>query len=390
MTKNLENKIKKDVIETKLSNIYAFSEKISVIPDLVKLTLGEPDFATPKHVKEAAIEAINDDESHYTTTRGRMETRKAAADFLKNKYDVEYDPATELVITNGVTEAMYDTIATFIDDGDEVLIPTPAFPVYYSLVDIFGGKLVQINTQPDGFLMTPARLQAAIDAHPNAKMIILNFPSNPTGRTYSADQMEKIADVLAKTDMVVVSDEIYSELTYGQKHTSIARFIPDQTILFNGLSKSHAMTGWRIGIFAGPANLVEQIAKVHELVTTSVMTASQVAAEEAFSNGQDDAQPMVEQYIKRRDYLHSALEKLGFANQLPEGAFYIFAKIPANLNQNSYDFCIDVAQQVGVGMIPGSSFGDGGEGYVRLSYATSMDNIQEALRRLQKYVEAHK
>lgn len=218
-------------------------------------------------------------------------------------------------------------------------------------------------------------------------MIILNFPSNPTGRTYSASEIQMIAEILAKTDLIVVSDEIYSELTYGQKHTSIARFIPDQTILFNGLSKSHAMTGWRIGIFAGPANLVEQIAKVHELVTTSVMTAAQVAAEEAFANGQDDALPMVKQYIKRRDYLHEGLEKLGFKNELPEGAFYIFAKIPADLNQNSYDFCIEVAEKAKVGMIPGSSFGAGGEGYVRLSYATSLDNIKEALNRLQKYLD---
>lgn len=387
MHKNLKDKIKPDVLRTQLSNIYGFSEKISKIPDLVKLTLGEPDFATPKHVKQAAIAAIDDDESHYTATWGRIETRKAAADFLKNKYDIDYDPETQLVITNGVTEAMYDTLATFIEEGDEVLVPTPAFPVYYSLIDLNGGKLVQINTQPDGFLLTPDRLQKAIAEHPNAKMIILNFPSNPTGRTYSADEIQALAEILAKTDLIVVSDEIYSELTYGQKHTSIAKFLPDQTILFNGLSKSHAMTGWRIGIFAGPANLVEQIAKVHELVTTSVMTAAQVAAEEAFSNGQDDALPMVEQYIKRRDYLHEGLEKLGFKNELPEGAFYIFAKIPADLNQNSYDFCIEVAEKAKVGMIPGSSFGAGGEGYVRLSYATSLDNIKEALNRLQKYLD---
>lgn len=387
MNKNLKAKIKRSVLATQLSNIYGFSEKISQIPDLVKLTLGEPDFATPQHVKAAAIAAIDDDESHYTATWGRIETRAAAADFLQNKYGIKYNPATQLVITNGVTEAMYDTLATFIEAGDEVLVPTPAFPVYYSLIDLNGGKLVQINTQPDDFLLTPVRLQAALKAHPKAKMIILNFPSNPTGRTYSAEEIQALADVLAKTDLVVVSDEIYSELTYGQKHTSIAKFLPDQTILFNGLSKSHAMTGWRIGIFAGPSDLVEQIAKVHELVTTSVMTAAQVAAEEAFANGQDDALPMVEQYRKRRDYLHVGLEKLGFENELPEGAFYIFAKIPAHLNQNSYDFCIEVAQKAKVGMIPGSSFGDGGEGYVRLSYATSFENLELALKRLQNYLK---
>lgn len=388
MNKNLKDQIKANVLNTQLSNIYGFSEKISKIPDLVKLTLGEPDFATPTHVKQAAIAAIDDNESHYTATWGRIETRRAAADFLQNKYGVSYDPATQMVVTNGVTEAMYDTLATFIEAGDEVLVPTPAFPVYYSLIDLNGGKLVQINTQPDDFLLTPARLKKAIAEHPHAKMIILNFPSNPTGRTYSANEVQALAEILEETNLVVVSDEIYSELTYGQKHTSIAQFIPDQTILFNGLSKSHAMTGWRIGIFAGPSDLVAQIAKVHELVTTSVMTAAQVAAEEAFANGQDDALPMVEAYLKRRDYLHEGLEKLGFQNELPEGAFYIFAKIPAHLNQNSYDFCIEIAEKAKVGMIPGSSFGAGGEGYVRLSYATSFANLTEALNRLQTYLAA--
>ncbi|WP_395319289.1 aminotransferase class I/II-fold pyridoxal phosphate-dependent enzyme [Fructilactobacillus frigidiflavus] len=386
MNKNLKDQIKANVLNTQLSNIYGFSEKISKIPDLVKLTLGEPDFATPTHVKQAAIAAIDDNESHYTATWGRIETRRAAAEFLQNKYGVIYDPATQMVVTNGVTEAMYDTLATFIEAGDEVLVPTPAFPVYYSLIDLNGGKLVQINTQPDDFLLTPDRLKKAITEHPHAKMIILNFPSNPTGRTYSANEVQALAEILEETNLVVVSDEIYSELTYGQKHTSIAKFIPDQTILFNGLSKSHAMTGWRIGIFAGPSDLVAQIAKVHELVTTSVMTAAQVAAEEAFANGQDDALPMVEAYLKRRDYLHEGLEKLGFQNELPEGAFYIFAKIPAHLNQNSYDFCIEIAEKAKVGMIPGSSFGAGGEGYVRLSYATSFANLQEALNRLQNYL----
>nr|WP_225360998.1 aminotransferase class I/II-fold pyridoxal phosphate-dependent enzyme [Fructilactobacillus lindneri] len=352
----------------------------------MKLTLGEPDFATPEHVKKAAIAAIQNNDSHYTATWGRIETRKAAADFLKQKYGLDYNPETELVITNGVTEAMFDTMETLISDGDEVLIPTPAFPVYYSLIDLNGGKRVAINTQDDDFLLTPQKLQNVIAKHPNAKALILNFPSNPTGRTYSESQIKALADVIANTNLLVISDEIYSELTYGRKHTSIAKYLPEQTILFNGLSKSHAMTGWRIGLFAGPADLVTEIAKVHELVTTSVMTAAQDAAEEAFGNGKDDALPMVTEYVKRRDYLSNALADLGFENHLPEGAFYIFAKIPAEYNQDSYDFCLDVAQNARVGMIPGSSFGPGGEGYVRASYATSMDNLHEAIKRLQAYL----
>ncbi|ANZ57912.1 aminotransferase class I/II-fold pyridoxal phosphate-dependent enzyme [Fructilactobacillus lindneri] len=386
MTEKLTSEVKKNVLNTKLSNIYGFSEKLAEIPDLIKLTLGEPDFATPEHVKKAAIAAIQNNDSHYTATWGRIETRKAAADFLKQKYGLDYNPETELVITNGVTEAMFDTMETLISDGDEVLIPTPAFPVYYSLIDLNGGKRVAINTQDDDFLLTPQKLQNVIAKHPNAKALILNFPSNPTGRTYSESQIKALADVIANTNLLVISDEIYSELTYGRKHTSIAKYLPEQTILFNGLSKSHAMTGWRIGLFAGPADLVTEIAKVHELVTTSVMTAAQDAAEEAFGNGKDDALPMVTEYVKRRDYLSNALADLGFENHLPEGAFYIFAKIPAEYNQDSYDFCLDVAQNARVGMIPGSSFGPGGEGYVRASYATSMDNLHEAIKRLQAYL----
>ncbi|KRN78617.1 aromatic amino acid aminotransferase [Fructilactobacillus lindneri] len=386
MTEKLTSEVKKNVLNTKLSNIYGFSEKLAEIPDLIKLTLGEPDFATPEHVKKAAIAAIQNNDSHYTATWGRIETRKAAADFLKQKYGLYYNPETELVITNGVTEAMFDTMETLISDGDEVLIPTPAFPVYYSLIDLNGGKRVAINTQDDDFLLTPQKLQNVIAKHPNAKALILNFPSNPTGRTYSESQIKALADVIANTNLLVISDEIYSELTYGRKHTSIAKYLPEQTILFNGLSKSHAMTGWRIGLFAGPADLVTEIAKVHELVTTSVMTAAQDAAEEAFGNGKDDALPMVTEYVKRRDYLSNALADLGFENHLPEGAFYIFAKIPAEYNQDSYDFCLDVAQNARVGMIPGSSFGPGGEGYVRASYATSMDNLHEAIKRLQAYL----
>ncbi|USS86250.1 aminotransferase class I/II-fold pyridoxal phosphate-dependent enzyme [Fructilactobacillus cliffordii] len=386
---NLIDAVQPNVIKTQLSDIYGFSEQLAQIPDLVSLTIGEPDFPTPEHVKKAGMAAIAADESHYTATWGRIGTRTAAANYLKQRYDVDYDPATQVVITNGVTEAMYATLATFVGKGDEVLLPTPAFPVYDSLVELNGGKLVEIDTQPDEFLLTPERLRATLQEHPHAKVLIVNFPSNPTGRSYSADQIQALAKVISQTNLVVVSDEIYSELTYTGRHVSLAKYLPDQTILFNGLSKSHAMTGWRIGVAAGPAPVMTEIAKVRELMSTSVMTAAQVAAEEAFGNGMDDAAPMRAEYERRRDYVYNEFTRLGFACEKPQGAFYLFAKIPERFHLNSAAFCQDVAKTVKVGMIPGSSFGAGGEGYVRISYATSMSNLEEAIRRLQVYSDEH-
>ncbi|EKK20547.1 aminotransferase class I/II-fold pyridoxal phosphate-dependent enzyme [Fructilactobacillus florum] len=386
MTPDLMKKIKPSVKAARLSDIYQFSEKIADIPGLINLTLGEPDFPTPRHVKDAAIAAINADQSHYTATRGLLETRTAAAQFLRNKYQLDYDPTTQVVITNGVTEAMYVALETFVNPQDEILMPTPAFPVYDSLLELNEARLVEINTANDQFQLTPARLQTELAAHPKAKAIILNFPANPTGVSYCRKQVQELAAVLAKTDLLVISDEIYSELTYDQTHTSIAEFIPAQTLLFNGLSKSHAMTGWRIGVVAGPADIMTEIAKVHELISTSVMTAAQIAATAAFRDGEDDAAQMRVEYERRRDYLHTALNDLGFANQLPQGAFYLFAKIPQQFNQNSYEFCLEVARKARVGLIPGSSFGAGGEGYVRISYATSQAKLEEAVARLKAYV----
>ncbi|USS93022.1 aminotransferase class I/II-fold pyridoxal phosphate-dependent enzyme [Fructilactobacillus ixorae] len=386
---NLAQAVQPNVRNTRLSDIYGFSEQLAQIPDLVSLTLGEPDFPTPEHVKQAGIAAITADQSHYTETWGRLATRTAATAYLNDRYGLDYDPTNQVVITNGVTEAMYATLATLVGPGDEVLLPTPAFPVYDSLVELNEGHLVEINTEPDGFLLTPARLQATLAAHPRAKVLLLNFPSNPTGRSYSASQIAALAQVVAHTDLVVVSDEIYSELTYTGRHVSFAKYLPEQTVLFNGLSKSHAMTGWRIGVIAGPAALVAEIAKVRELMSTSVMTAAQVAAAEAFGNGMDDAASMRAEYERRRDYLYTAVQALGFQCEKPQGAFYLFAKIPDRFHLDSAAFCQDVAQTAKVGLIPGSSFGAGGEGYVRASYATSMDNLHEAVQRLQIYCAKH-
>lgn len=384
----LLERIKPSVKNTQMAQVFKYNEEISKIPGVIKLTLGEPDFNTPEHVKEAGIQAIRDNKSHYTATAGDPKVRQAAAQYLKQKYDQDYDSENELVITAGVTGGMYATLTSIVSEGDEVLIPTPIFPFYFPIVKTNQGKIVYMNTAENNFLLSPEQLESTLQAHPRAKAIILNFPSNPTGMTYTKEQLTALADILRKYDIFVISDEIYSDLIFDQKHYSISHLLPDQTIVLNGLSKSHAMTGWRVGIIAGPAPLVEQIEKIHELSVTSITTVAQYAALEAFQNGLNDSEPMFVEYKKRRDYLHDALVKLGIECSKPQGTFYLMAKIPGDLEQDDFKFSMQLAKEAKVAVIPGSSFGPGGEGYVRFSYAASMDDLTNAIARIEKFLKA--
>ncbi|OBS42898.1 aromatic amino acid aminotransferase [Lactiplantibacillus plantarum] len=372
------------------SDILAFNAEIANIPGIVRLTLGEPDFNTPEHVKQAAIESIEADESHYAPSNGTLALRTAAAEFLAAKYDVHYDPASEVIITAGATGGIYTALTSILNPGDEVLIPTPIFPLYIAIVKLSGATPVFMDTSDNGFVLSPDQLQTTLAAHPKTKAVVLNFPSNPTGVTYRHDDLKALAAVLADQPIFVLSDEIYSELTYGEPHESIANYLPTQTILLNGVSKSHAMTGWRIGIMCAPKAITAQLGKIHQFTVTSTTTNAQAAATEALKNGLDDAQVMKREYQERRDYLYDALNDLGFQSAKPEGAFYLFSKIPAGLPQNSIAFCRELAHEARVALIPGSSFGPGGEGYVRISYAASMADLKTAVTRLRTYVASKK
>ncbi|ALG27210.1 aromatic amino acid aminotransferase [Lactiplantibacillus plantarum] len=372
------------------SDILAFNAEIANIPGIVRLTLGEPDFNTPEHVKQAAIESIEADESHYAPSNGTLALRTAAAEFLATKYDVHYDPASEVIITAGATGGIYTALTSILNPGDEVLIPTPIFPLYIAIVKLAGATPVFMDTSDNGFVLSPDQLQTALAAHPKTKAVVLNFPSNPTGVTYRHDDLKALAAVLADQPIFVLSDEIYSELTYGEPHESIANYLPTQTILLNGVSKSHAMTGWRIGIMCAPKAITAQLGKIHQFTVTSTTTNAQAAATEALKNGLDDAQVMKREYQERRDYLYDALNDLGFQSAKPEGAFYLFSKIPAGLPQNSMAFCRELAHEARVALIPGSSFGPGGEGYVRISYAASMADLKTAVTRIRTYVASKK
>ena len=388
---DLTKRFNKNLAKIEVSLIRQFDQSISSIPGILRLTLGEPDFTTPDHVKEAAKAAIDANESHYTGMSGLLALRQAASQFVNEKYKLSYDPETEILVTIGATEALSATLTAILEEGDKVLLPAPAYPGYEPIVNLIGAEVVEIDTTENDFVLTPEMLEKAIlEQGDKLKAVILNYPANPTGVAYSREQIAALADVLKKYDIFVVCDEVYSELTYTkQPHVSIAEFLPNQTIVINGLSKSHAMTGWRLAFIFAPAVFTAQLIKSHQYLVTAANTMAQFAGVEALRAGKDDAEPMKREYIERRDYILEKMTELGFKIIRPNGAFYIFAKIPAGYNQDSFAFLKDFAYKKAVAFIPGAAFGRYGEGYVRLSYAASMDTIKEAMKRLKEYMEEY-
>lgn len=385
---DLTKRFNKQLDKIQVSLIRQFDQAISEIPGVLRLTLGEPDFTTPDHVKEAAKRAIDQDQSYYTGMSGLLVLRQVASDFVKEKYQLDYNPENEILVTIGATEALSATLTAILEEGDKVLLPAPAYPGYEPIVNLVGAEIVEIDTTENGFVLTPEMLEKAIlEQGDKLKAVILNYPANPTGITYSREQLEALAAVLRKYEIFVVCDEVYSELTYtGENHVSLGTMLRDQAIIINGLSKSHAMTGWRLGFIFAPANFTAQLIKSHQYLVTAANTMAQHAAVEALTAGKDDAEPMKKEYIQRRDYIIDKMTKLGFEIIKPDGAFYIFAKIPAGYNQDSFAFLKDFAQKKAVAFIPGAAFGQYGEGYVRLSYAASMGTIREAMKRLEEYM----
>ena len=385
---DLTKRFNKQLDKIQVSLIRQFDQAISEIPGVLRLTLGEPDFTTPDHVKEAAKRAIDQNQSYYTGMSGLMTLRQAASDFVREKYQLDYNPENEILVTIGATEALSATLTAILEEGDKVLLPAPAYPGYEPIVNLVGAEIVEIDTTENGFVLTPEMLEKAIlEQGDKLKAVILNYPANPTGITYSREQLEALAAVLRKYEIFVVCDEVYSELTYtGENHVSLGTMLRDQAIIINGLSKSHAMTGWRLGFIFAPANFTAQLIKSHQYLVTAANTMAQHAAVEALTAGKNDAEPMKKEYIQRRDYIINKMTDLGFEIIKPDGAFYIFAKIPAGYNQDSFAFLKDFAQKKAVAFIPGAAFGQYGEGYVRLSYAASMGTIREAMKRLEEYM----
>lgn len=386
---SLMNHLNNNFARLKPVGIREFDAKASSIPGIVKLTLGEPDFNTPEPMKQAAIDSIKNNDSHYAPGVGTVALRKAIAHFLNDRYQLDYDPDGEITVTIGATQGIYASLAALLNPGDEVLIATPTFPLYMAITTILGGKVVEIDTSDNDFVLTPDKLKKAIADHPQAKALILNYPSNPTGVTYSSQQIEELASAVKDTDLVVIADEIYSELVYDGKHTSLAKFIPEQTLVLNGASKSHAMTGYRIGFIAGPKQLMGPVSALSGMMITSATDSAMAAAAAGFGTeaGRQATQEMKKAYQARRDFLVGALQKLGFALAKPRGAFYVFARIPAAAGNDDVAFATKLAEQAKVAVIPGSYFGAGGQGYLRLSYATSMDNLHLAVDRISAFLK---
>lgn len=383
----LQQRFNPQVNQIAVSLIRQFDERVSSIPNILRLTLGEPDFNTAEAVKTSGILAIEQNFSHYTGMAGLPEVREAACAFVQKKYQLSYDWQTEAIVTVGGTEAISAALLSILEPGDKVLLPAPVYPGYAPVITLANAQMIDMDTSQDGFVLTPEVLEASLKEHGDAvKVVILNYPSNPTGVTYTREEVKALANVLAKYNVFVLSDEIYSELIYDGTHTSIAEFIPEQTILINGLSKSHAMTGWRIGYIFAPKELTKEIIKVHQYLVTAASTISQKAAYTALTTSIDEGQKVKKEYKVRRDFVYSKMIAMGFEVAKPSGAFYIFAKIPTNFNQNSMEFCVDVAEKVQLAVIPGVAFGQAGEGYIRISYAASMEQLEEAMKRLKNYM----
>ncbi|WP_237760113.1 pyridoxal phosphate-dependent aminotransferase [Sporolactobacillus inulinus] len=391
MTHSLVSKMKKELSLIQPSDILKFDQEASAIPGIIKLTIGEPDFNTPEHVKEAGRRSIDNNRSHYAPPNGTPELRQAISHFLEKKYGLFYNADHEILVTAGATEAIYTVLTSILNPGDKVLMPTPIFPLYIPDTLLAKAEPVFMDTSANGFVLSPELLEKTLAEHGDAvKAVIFNFPCNPTGVTYRREQIEALANVLKKHDIFVICDDIYSELTYGERHVSMAEYLPDQAIVINGASKSHAMTGWRIGFICAPAVIATELGKIHQFTITSTATVAQDAALEAFENGMDDGIHMRAEYQKRRDFVYEAMSKIGFDCVKPQGAFYLFAKIPAHMIQKSMAFSRDLAHKAKVAVIPGGSFGPGGEGYIRISYAASMEQLQEAMRRIATYAETNK
>ncbi|WP_461610436.1 aminotransferase A [Cytobacillus kochii] len=380
----MEHLVNPKVKSIEISGIRKFFNMVSDTKDMISLTIGQPDFTTPTHVKDAAKLAIDEDYTSYTHNAGDLKLRAAATDFVKEKYQLDYDESTEVIVTSGASEAIDITLRTILDENCEVILPGPVYPGYEPIIRICGATPVYADITKNQFKMTASVILPLINE--NTRAIILPYPSNPTGVSLSKGEIEEIADLIRGKDIFIVADEIYSELSFDSQHFSIGSILKEQTIVINGLSKSHAMTGWRIGLLFAPEKIAKHILKVHQYNVTCASSISQMAALQALTKGIDDALPMKEEYKKRRDYVFQRLKAMNLEVVKPNGAFYFFVKIPSK-QISSFDFCLQLVKQSGVAVVPGSAFSSYGEGYFRLSFAYSMTTLEEGLNRLASFLE---
>ena len=377
------------VVGLKPSGIRKFFDIAATMKDVISLGIGEPDFTTPKPILDAGMRSLQAGETHYTSNSGKMELRQGIADNLERLYGVKYDAANEIIATVGVSEALYLTFVALLDPGDEVIIPTPCFVSYQAEVYLAGGVPVEIPSKMENnFEVDPDEIRAAIT--PRTKVIFIGYPSNPTGAVAERETLMEIAKIAIEHDLMVVSDEIYDRLVYGFKHVcfpALGEELKQRTVLLGGFSKSHAMTGWRIGFAAAPQEIIQGLVRIHQYTIMSAPTTAQDAAIEALK-ADSYVDEMVTEYDRRRKLIVTGLNKLGLTTFEPRGAFYAFPNIKAS-GMDSETFAEKLLHEEHVAVVPGDAFGAGGSGFVRCSYATNYEKIEEALRRMEKFMQRH-
>ncbi len=377
------------VVSLKPSGIRKFFDIVATMQDVISLGIGEPDFTTPEPILQAGLRSLQAGRTHYTSNAGLLELRQALAAHLKRLYGVEYDPGSEIVITVGVSEALYLAMTALLNLGEEVIIPTPCFVAYQAEVILAGGVAVEVPTfAQDDFQLRPQAIAAAIT--PQTKAILIGYPNNPTGAVASRETLLELAHIAEKNDLIVVSDELYDQLIYDVPHVCFAALpeMRSRTILLGGFSKNYAMTGWRIGFAAGPADLIKGLLRVHQYTIMSAPTTAQDAALEALLHGAPHVEAMRQEYNRRRRLIVDGLNHLGLATIEPHGAFYAFPSV-AITGMDDETFARKLLEEERVAVVPGSAFGPGGEGYVRCSYATAYEKIEEALRRMERFLQRH-
>ena len=375
------------VKEIKPSGIRKFFDIAAEMDDVISLSIGEPDFKTPYNIREAGITALQKGHTFYTSNKGMQKFRDSICKYLKNRFNIEYSSTEQCLVTVGGSEAIDLTIRALLNEGDEVLIPTPCYVAYEPMVELAGGKSVIIPTKAENsFRLTGQEVKERLTD--KTKLLILPFPNNPTGAVMRREHLEEIAEALKGTNVMILSDEIYAELTYGDKHVSCAEIdgLYERTVLVSGFSKAFAMTGWRLGYACGPEPIISQITKIHQYAIMCAPTISQYGAIEALENSLESTEYMKEKYDMRRRFLIDALSELGLTCFEPMGAFYIFPSIK-NTGLSSEEFCQKLLKEEHVAVVPGTAFGESGEGFVRISYSYSLEHLKEAVKRIKRFLE---
>ncbi len=385
------NKMLSDTVrEIKPSGIRKFFDLLSDMDNVVSLTVGQPDFVTPWHIREAAIESLEKGKTYYTSNAGTAEVRCELAKYLKRRFNLDYDGHDEIFITVGGSEAIDVAIRALINPGDEVIVPIPSFVCYEPIAKLAGAKGVTVTTKLENkFKLTPEELKSAIT--PKTKLLVLPYPNNPTGAILTREELEALADVIRGTNIAILSDEIYAELTYGKRHVSIAEIdgMRERTIIASGFSKAYAMTGWRLGYLCAPKPLIKQMLKIHQYAIMCAPTTSQFATLEALQNGDGNIEMLRTEYNRRRVVIYEGLKSIGIDSFEPEGAFYIYPNI-APFGLSSDEFAEKLLYEQKCAIVPGTAFGECGEGFARISYAYSVKHINEALERIEAFVKSLK